>query len=105
MKNLKLFLSLLFSGILFSASSQSIPEIKADELLNRINNGGDTTFVINFWATWCAPCVKELPLFEEINTNYSNQNVKVLLVSVDFKKDIQNKLKTFIDKKHLKSEM
>lgn len=105
MKNLKLFLSLLFSGILFSASSQSIPEIKADELLNRINNGGDTTFVINFWSTWCAPCVKELPLFEEINTNYSNQNVKVLLVSVDFKKDIQNKLKTFIDKKHLKSEV
>lgn len=92
-------------GALFSVSAQNIPEIKSDELLNRINNGGDTTFVVNFWATWCAPCVKELPLFEEINTKYADQNIKVLLVSVDFKKDVQNKLKTFIDKRLLKSEV
>ena len=66
---------------------------------------GDTTYVINFWATWCAPCVKELPLFEEINTKYDNKNIKVLLVSVDFKKDIQNKLKIFIEKRQLESEI
>lgn len=105
MKNLKLFFPVLFMGALFSVSAQNIPEIKSDELLNRINNGGDTTFVVNFWATWCAPCVKELPLFEEINTKYADQNIKVLLVSVDFKKDVQNKLKTFIDKRLLKSEV
>ena len=49
--------------------------------------------------------MKELPLFEEINTKYDNKNIKVLLVSVDFKKDIQNKLKIFIEKRQLESEI
>ena len=31
----------------------------------------DTTYVINFWATWCRPCIKEMPYFEEINKKYS----------------------------------
>lgn len=105
MKNIKLFLTLFSMGIVLSASSQNIPAIKANELLKRINNGGDTTFVVNFWATWCAPCIQELPLFEEVNTKYADQNVKVLLVSLDFKKNVQTKLKEFIDKRLLKSEV
>ncbi len=105
MKNLKLFLSLLFMGIIFSASAQDIPEIKASDLKNRINNGGDTTYLINFWATWCAPCVKELPLFEKVNAEYADRKIKVLLVSVDFKKDIQNKLKNFIERRQIHSEV
>ncbi|WP_450782925.1 TlpA family protein disulfide reductase [Streptomyces sp. NPDC001635] len=35
-----------------------------NELDKRIANGKDTTYVINFWATWCSPCVAELPNFE-----------------------------------------
>ncbi len=63
------------------------------------------TYVINFWATWCAPCVKELPYFETLNTNYSNKNVEVILVSLDFPRQIETKLKPFLKKKALKSEV
>ena len=63
------------------------------------------TYVVNFWATWCAPCVKELPYFEELNSNYSNQNVEVILVSLDFPKQIQSKLIPFLEKKGLRSEV
>ena len=63
------------------------------------------TYVINFWATWCAPCVKELPYFETLNANYSDKNVEVILVSLDFPRQIETKLKPFLKKKALKSEV
>ncbi|WP_298895624.1 redoxin domain-containing protein [uncultured Psychroserpens sp.] len=63
------------------------------------------TYVINFWATWCAPCVKELPYFEQLNAKYSNHNVEVILVSLDFPKQIETKLKPFLKKNALKSEV
>lgn len=58
--------------------------------------------VINFWATWCGPCVKELPMFEQVNTN--NANVKVTLVSLDFA-DKLDKVDAFISRKSMKSEV
>ena len=63
------------------------------------------TFVVNFWATWCAPCIKELPYFEELNANYSTKNVEVILVSLDFPKQIESKLIPFLLKNGLKSEV
>ncbi|MEH6537653.1 MAG: redoxin domain-containing protein [Psychroserpens sp.] len=63
------------------------------------------TYVVNFWATWCAPCVKELPYFEQLNANYSNKKVEVILVSLDFPKHIETKLKPFLKKKGLQSEV
>ncbi|SDS01528.1 AhpC/TSA family protein [Formosa sp. Hel1_31_208] len=63
------------------------------------------TYVINFWATWCAPCVKELPYFEQLNTAYANQSVEVILVSLDFPKQIDTKLKPFLKKHKLESEV
>lgn len=58
--------------------------------------------VINFWATWCGPCVKELPMFEQVNTN--NANVKVTLISLDFS-DKLDKVDAFIARKNMKSEV
>ena len=70
-----------------------------------LNKKDDTVYVINFWATWCAPCVKELPYFETLNTNYNNKNVKVLLVSLDFPHLYDSKLKPFIEKRKLQSKV
>lgn len=47
----------------------------------------DNVYVINFWATWCAPCIKELPYFEKLHTD--NPKVKVILVSLDSLKDLE----------------
>ncbi|MEP1489767.1 MAG: TlpA disulfide reductase family protein [Algibacter sp.] len=62
-------------------------------------------YVINFWATWCAPCVKELPYFEKLNKEYINDNVEVILVSLDFPHVYESKLKPFITKNKLKSKV
>lgn len=99
----KLLIIILSSPFLVSA--QSISSIKADDLLSRLKGGGDTTFVVNFWATWCAPCVRELPQFETLNSDTSFAKLKVLLVSLDFKRDYDTRLMTFLQKKGMKSEV
>ena len=70
-----------------------------------LNKKDGKVHVINFWATWCAPCVKELPYFEKLNTEYSSKNVEVLLVSLDFPHLYDLKLKPFIKKKNLQSKV
>ena len=65
----------------------------------------DKIYVVNFWATWCAPCIKELPYFEKLNQEYKDKNVEVLLVSLDFPHLYESKLKPFIIDKKLQSKV
>jgi len=67
--------------------------------------GNDTTYVVNFWATWCKPCIKELPYFEEFNSNHATEKVKVVLVSLDFPKQVESNLVPFVQKKQLQSKV
>ena len=68
-------------------------------------NKNDTTYVVNFWATWCKPCVKELPYFEKVNKEYADDKVKVILASLDFPNKIQSQVVPFIKKNKLHSEI
>lgn len=71
-------------------------------LLNRIP---DTTYVINFWATWCRPCIQELPFFDSLTANYKNDKIKVVLVSLDVEDRIEDNLIPFIKRKNIQSEV
>lgn len=89
----------------FVVASGNIPEVKIDALNTRLKNGCDTIYVVNFWATWCGPCVAELPYFEKLDSVYKDKKVKVILVSTDFRKDIDTRLKPFVEKRKLHSEV
>lgn len=65
----------------------------------------DSVYVINFWATWCAPCVKEIPAFEELNAKYSSNKVKVLLVSLDFPNQVESRVLPFMDRMNIQSQV
>lgn len=94
---LTLFLTLIFSEVFAQAKVVKFPELEA--ILKKKDG---QVQVINFWATWCGPCIKELPMFEQVNTN--NANIKVTLVSLDFA-DKLDKVDAFIARKNMKSEV
>ncbi|MGA9637462.1 TlpA family protein disulfide reductase [Flavobacterium sp.] len=99
-------LLLVFGFWFFSANSIAQKTAIFDSytaLEKTILNDQNTTYVVNFWATWCAPCVKELPYFEKLNAE--NKKVKVVLVSLDFKDQYEKKLLPFLKKKAIKSQV
>lgn len=98
-----------FAGLLFfigqRATAQDIPFIKADQISRWKGADTDTVYVINFWATWCAPCVEELPLFDQLNEAYAGKKVKVILVSTDFRRNVETGVKPFVREKNIRSEV
>jgi thiol-disulfide isomerase/thioredoxin len=68
------------------------------------NLSSDTTYIFNFWATWCAPCVQELPYFEQLREENETKPFKLVLVSLDFKSKVEG-VKSLIAKKGIKSEV
>ncbi|MEZ4811763.1 MAG: TlpA family protein disulfide reductase [Allomuricauda sp.] len=63
------------------------------------------TYVINFWATWCKPCIEELPHFEKVNAEQKGNNVEVLLVSLDMPNMWKSRLEPFVEKKGIQSKV
>lgn len=98
-KNTYNLLLLLFVLFFVKINAQNATSVyKIDDLTNRIYNNSDTIYVVNFWATWCKPCIAELPEFEKLHLDFENKKVKVLLISMDFKEELNKKLKLFLDK-------
>ncbi|MEC8097719.1 MAG: TlpA disulfide reductase family protein [Bacteroidota bacterium] len=96
-----LFFFILINYISFSQSDE-VKTVNYNELKPLINKSGEKTYVVNFWATWCAPCIKEIPYYEELN---KNPKIDVLLVSLDFPNHIYSRLIPFIKKNKIQSEV
>jgi thiol-disulfide isomerase/thioredoxin len=106
----KQMLKILYLGLylsVFQAISQpkKVEIIKFENLQKRINHISDTTLVVHFWATWCRPCVEELPSLEKLSKEYSTKKIRFLMVSMDFPKDLQQKVIPFVAKNNIESEV
>jgi thiol-disulfide isomerase/thioredoxin len=91
-------------GILESANKK-IGIYDFDGLERLLERKDDKVYVVNFWATWCKPCVEELPHFEQLNDKYAGKNVEVVLVSLDFPSRAEELLLSFVEKKNIKSDV
>jgi thiol-disulfide isomerase/thioredoxin len=83
--------------------AQKATIIKFDGLQKVLDSQSDRIQVINFWATWCAPCIKELPLLEKLNTS-NDFNAKITLINLDYADKI-GKVNEFIGRKNIRSEV
>lgn len=105
MKNVIKILFLMLCFTISKAQQTTVSAVKYEELEKRIQEEKNKLLVVNFWATTCAPCVKELPHFMEINKKYSeNPNFKMILVSLDRLVDKERVIK-FIKNKNLTAEV
>ncbi len=90
-------ISITATGLL----GQKPAEIKIPGLESILNNPEDKVFVINLWATWCAPCVSELPVFQKLSAEYNPAKVHFIMISLDFPSQIQTQLIPFLKKNHI----
>lgn len=103
------FLFLVSLSALFlrmEAQQASVPEYRSfEDLRPLLERDNDTTYVVNFWATWCKPCVRELPLFEQLYDHYAGKPVKILLVSLDMRRDLETRLPRFLSEQGIRPEV
>ena len=80
-----------------------IPVYNFESLEPLLYTDSNKIHIVNFWAMWCAPCIKELPILKEFEIN--NPNVEITLVSLDFPEDIETRLKPFLERKGITSKV
>ncbi|MFZ6012843.1 MAG: TlpA family protein disulfide reductase [Bacteroidota bacterium] len=102
---MKRSLAILFMLVCSAGLAQKAEIIKLNRLQALLETKSDNIQIVNFWATWCAPCVKELPLFEKLHAE-SRPGIKIALVSMDMDLDPDpEKVYKFISRKNLQSEV
>ncbi|MBQ4820433.1 TlpA family protein disulfide reductase [Aquimarina sp. MMG016] len=89
----------------FASKGVEIPMYDFESFKPLLNINDGKTRIINFWATWCKPCVAELPYFELINSRYPKDEVEVILVSLDLPKHVESKLIPFIQRQNIQSRV
>ncbi len=89
----------------FSVGAQEIRKIDAAGLKDLITRDDDKVHVVNFWATWCSPCVKEIPQFEKAMGEYSNGKVDFLFISLDFPSSVQKSLIPFLEDRKIRPDV
>ncbi len=96
-------LVLLFVCVSSFTKAQSIPMIKFTDLQNIFNKKTDTLYVVNFWATWCKPCVDEMPYFLQMEKKLKNEKVKFVFISLNFKRELETKVVPFLKQRKITS--
>lgn len=96
MRILIVIFTLLAAGTT-SLTAQKVEKIGVAELEEILASPGNELHVINFWATWCPPCVTELPYFEKLSKEYEGKGIKFILISLDFPSQVESRLIPFLD--------
>ena len=102
---MKYFLVALLFGLLGNIQAQQIKTVTPEWIDGIHASKNDTLYIINFWATWCKPCVEELPFFEQLADTCTNKKVKIYLVTTDMRKDIATRVTDFIKAKKLTQQV
>lgn len=99
----KILLLLSFTLLCFApAFAQDVQVIKLADLEKLLKKPNEGVVLINFWATWCRPCIEELPYFSKAAQEYADKGVSMYFVSLDDVEILDSRVKPFVKKKGLK---
>lgn len=95
---ISVFFLVLFLTSVISFSQEVKTISTTDEYQQVLDSYKDKVILVNFWATWCPPCVKEFPELVKLQKNYTDEDFVLLFVSLDDKGDFDSKLLPFLKK-------
>jgi len=96
----RVFISMAAFFTMQSCFSQEIRSVKITDV-EKIIAESKTPLIINMWATWCIPCVQELPYFQKEIKKYKKDSLQLLLVSLDFKEAFPEGITRFMTKRKI----
>lgn len=77
--------TVLISSCTQSGKSLSLEKVTSTDILNQVaQHRGKEAVAVNFWATWCAPCVEEFPMIVDLAYEWQDKGLKIYFVSVDW---------------------
>ncbi|WP_375323827.1 TlpA disulfide reductase family protein [Flagellimonas sp. GZD32] len=83
----------------------NIPVFDFDALEPMLYKDDGNTYIVNFWATWCQPCIAEMPFFEQVYAEQKDNNVRVILVNLDMPNMWKSRLEPYVEKNNIQSEV
>ncbi|MCG2617523.1 TlpA family protein disulfide reductase [Terrimonas sp. NA20] len=102
MRGKYLLLACICLSVITNTEAQHTKSVKITDLEKTIAES-NTPLIINFWATYCIPCIAEMPAFEKLAAKYKNKGVKLLFVSLDMQDDYPAKVDSFIKKRKIQN--
>jgi len=90
---------------IIAAEGVSIPVYDFKSFSPYLDRNNDTIYIINFWASWCKPCIQEMPEFIELAETYKHKPVKLILVSLDFYNSVNERLIPYIRDNHIREQV
>ena len=100
-RNFLIIFSLFISGFVFGQGVRSVKITEVEKIIQE----SKTPLIINIWATWCIPCIEELPYFQKEVEEHLKDSIQLLLVSLDFKEAFPSGITKFINKRKIKARV
>src|SRR5438552_152898 len=87
---------LILAGLTYGQEVKSIGKI--DELKTIMDSNKGKVVLVNFWATWCKPCVKEFPELVKLYNDYKDKGFILVFISADVPEEVKTKVVPFLNK-------
>ena len=87
---------LILAGLTYGQDVKSIGKI--DELKTIMDSNKGKVVLVNFWATWCKPCVKEFPELVKLYNDYKDKGFAMVFISADVPEEVKTKVIPFLNK-------
>jgi thiol-disulfide isomerase/thioredoxin len=101
----KICAAIIISFLCIPVTAQQVPSWKIKDVVDYYSQKKDSVYVINFWATYCRPCIEEMPFLQSLTQKYAAKKVTLLLVSLDLVSFYPDKIAAFAKKHQLKAPM
>jgi thiol-disulfide isomerase/thioredoxin len=101
----RLFILIILASLVPVTRAQEIPVLSFGQLAPMLQTKSDTVYMVNFWATWCLPCVEEMPYLLKYAADKKNSKFRLILVSLDMPNQLESRVIPFVKRLNISEKV